>query len=87
MTDRFKTINHEYLKYLREDSMLSAKDLQEIFGYKHYSAVHVLVGRGKIPKATHKALDKSSLKRYWLKNEIMPYIIEMMEEENSNEKT
>lgn len=38
MKERFRAINHEYLKYL-------------------------------------------------LKNEIMPYIIEMMEEENSNEKT
>lgn len=90
MTDRFKAINHEYLKYLREDSMLSVRDVQEIFGFKNYNAVHDLVSRGKLPRATHKGKGYSlhnSGKRYWLKNEIMPYIIEMMEEENSNEKT
>lgn len=90
MTDRFKAINHEYLKFLKDDSMLSVRDLQEIFGYKHYNGVHDLVSRGKLPRATHKALGHSAdsrKRRYWLKNEIMPYIIEMMEDENSNEKT
>jgi len=95
MKDRFKAINHEYLKYLREDSMLSSSDLKEIFGFKNNTCVHSLIKKGHIPKATHSLGNDGRLqqkrsttsKKYWLKNEIMPYIIEMMEEENSNEKT
>ncbi len=95
MRERFNAINHEYLKYLKDDSMLSVSDLKEIFGFKSNACVHSLIKRGNVPKATHSLGNDGRLqqkrstiqKKYWLKNEIMPYIIEMMEEEKSNEKT
>ena len=95
MRERFNAINHEYLKYLKDDSTLSVSDLKEIFGFKNNGGVHTLIKRCHIPKATHHLGNDGRLKQkrsttsklYWLKNEIMPYIIEMMEEEKSNEKT
>jgi len=81
---KHKPINIEYLKYLKEDSMLSSKDVMEIFGYKGNSSINDMIKKHGFPEADINQHGFETLKtktRYWKKQTVLDYIKKV------NEKT
>ena len=78
-SERFKPTIPEYVKYMSEDSLFSAKDLMEMFGFRYKDSVHQLVERGLLPK--HDIVHKNNRGNVkiifqWKKSTIMNYIKE-----------
>ena len=79
MTERFKPVIPEYVKYMKDDALFSAKDLMDMFGYKKKESVHHLVDKGLLPVHDNEfGPIKGDRKQYflWKKSTIMNYIKE-----------
>ena len=77
MTERFKPVIPEYVKYMADDSLFNAKDICEMFGFKQRTSVHKLVNRGQLPPHDRETegFRKNGLDRFlWKKSTIMDYI-------------
>ncbi len=77
MSKKNKPIDLEYLKYLKEDSLLSRKDIQEIFGYKSRSGVNKLIERGEFPEHDLTNSQNGIRRCFWKKTTVMDAISEL----------
>ena len=75
MTD-FHVVNElpEWFLLLRNDSLVGAKDVQALFGYKHLNAVHDAVRKGALPKPD-KQLTHTKTKSIWTKKTLLSEIM------------
>lgn len=82
MAERNKPIDLEYLKFLKDDSLLNAKDIMQIFGFKHVAAFNKLVTRNQFPEHDIKRKGIKKMKmpvRYWYKKTVMDAIAKFNE--------
>lgn len=72
----FHVVNElpEWFLLLRNDSLVAAKDVQALFGYKHLNAVYVAVREGSLPRPD-KQLTHTTTKSMWTKKTLLSEII------------
>lgn len=81
MPPRNAPIDLEFLKYLSDDSLLSTKDIQAIFGFKNYFSVHILVLKNEFPPCDKqmRRIKTKNLLNYWKKSTVMEAIAKLNE--------
>ncbi len=82
MAERNKPIDLEYLKYLKDDSLLNAKDIMDIFGFANIGSVHRLVSRKQFPQhdlKSHGFKRNKMISCYWKKSTVMEAIAKFNE--------
>jgi len=81
-SERYKPVIPEYVKYMKDDALFSAKDLMEMFGYKTAWSIHSLIDRGMLPNYDKDLphIDNGPKGKrpifFWKKSTIMNYIKE-----------
>jgi len=80
---KHKPINHEYLKYLADDALLSTRDVMEIFGYQNNSSITDMINNYGFPKPEIRQVGhnlKQAKTRFWTKKTVLDYIKKINEE-------